>query len=168
VNRRLNPDLFGPNQTSPETEEYRYSAVVTRQLQSDLKTANKRISHLESLLEVVQSQMSTMSQNNDRRTEAFSKALSELERDFREQNLATRRSQKVIEDKFRDQRIRDGQIESMIDRFNSNLSHFENKLASLQKVISEKEMSLISYRRIIEQIVDEVEKLKRSGRSPHL
>ncbi len=163
MNRRLNPDLFGPSQSVMESEDSRYSAVATRQLQSELKTANKRISHLESLVEVLQTQMGVMSHNNERRTEAFSKALSELEKDFREQNLSQARALKMVEERFRDQKIKDGQMESIVDRFNTTLSQFENKLATLQKVLSEKEMTLLTYRRIIEQIVEEVEKLKRSN-----
>lgn len=149
-------------------EEGRYSAVATRQLQADLKEANKKISHLESMIEVLQTQMSVLSTNNERRTEAFSKALSELEKDFREQHLIHARSQKIVEEKFRDQKIKDGQVESIIERFNTSLSHFENRLSSLQKVISEKEMTLLTYRRIIEQIVDEVEKLKRPSPTQYL
>ncbi len=161
MNRRLNPDLFGPSHSPVEAEEIRYSAVATRQVQTDLKTANKRISHLESLIEVLQTQIGVMSHNNERRTEAFSKALSDLEKDFREQNLEQTRVQRHIENRFRDQKMKDNQIESIVDRFNNNLSQFENKIATLQKVISEKEMTLLTYRRIIEQIVEEVEKLKR-------
>ncbi len=144
-----------------ETEEGNYSAVATRQLQAELKQSNKRISHLESLVEVLQSQMSAMTHNNERRTDAFSKALSELEKDFREQTLSQARAQKMVEERFRDQKIKDGQMESIVDRFNTSLSHFENKLSSLQKVLSEKEMTLLTYRKILEQIVEEVEKLKR-------
>ena len=166
MNRRLNPDLFGPSQTPIEADHESYSAVATRKLQSDLKAANKRISHLESLIEVMQSQMTSMSHNNERRTEAFSKALSEIEREFREQNLMQNRFQKSIADRFRDQKIKDGQVESIIERFNTTLTQFENKISSLQKVIAEKEMTLLTYRKIIEQIVEEVEKLKASPRTP--
>lgn len=168
MNRRLNPDLFGPTQGPHELEEANYSVVAARKLQSDLKATNKRLSHLESLVEVVQSQMSVMSQNNERRTEAFSKALSALEKDFREQSLMQTRAHKLVEDRFRDQRLKDGQMEAIIERYNSTIMQFENKLSTLQKVLSEKEMTLITYRRIIEQIVDEVEKLKASQHRPRL
>ena len=160
MNRRLNPDLFGPQGAPNETPDANYSAVASRKMEEELRETKKRVSHLESLLEVVQSQMSVMSNNNEQRTEAFSKALSELEKDFRESNLTQTRHMQHFEERFCDQKVKDGQMENMVDRFNTNLLQFENKVSTLQKVLSEKEMTLMSYRRIIEQIVDEVEKLK--------
>lgn len=144
--------------------------LAARKLESELKATKKRVSHLESLMEVIQTQMSAMSHNNERRSDAFSKALSEIEKDFREQALVQSRQQKHMEDRFRDQRIKDSQMEALVDRFNNSLSQFENKLNSLRKVISEKEMTLLTYRKIIEQIVEEVERMKaaESRRSPHL
>lgn len=169
MSRRLNPDLFGPNASTSQAPETSYSAVAARKTQEDLKETNKRLSHLESLVEVLQSQMTVMNNNAEQRTEVFSKALSEMEQSFRHEALSQERKSKHIEERFRDQKMKDSQMEAIVDRFNSSLVQFENKLAVLQKVISEKEMTLVSYRRIIEQIVDEVEKLKtRPAQRPHL
>ncbi len=162
MNRRLNPDIFGENSTTKESLETSYSAVAVRNLEAELKSAKKRISHLESLIEVIQSQMITNQSTTERRTEAFSKALSALEGDSREQALKHHRLKEQIGDRFRDQRMKDSQMENMIDRFNNSLAQFENKIATLQKVLSEKEMTLMTYRKIMERIVDEMEKLKKS------
>lgn len=162
MNRRLNPEIFGSQSGAGESKEASYSAVAVRNLEAELKKAQKRISHLESLMEVMQSQMVTHQSTSERRTDAFSKALSELEGEFREQSLKQNRLKEQINERFRDQRMKDSQMENMVDRFNNNLVQFENKLSTLQKVLSEKEMTLMTYRRIMEQIVDEVEKLKAS------
>lgn len=162
MNRRLNPDLFGPqNNHSESLESASYSAVATRKLETEVKESKKRISHLESLNEVLQNQISTMNQQNERRNEVFSKALSQLEKDFREESLVQKRRIEHFNERFRDQKMKDEQMESIIERYNTSLVQFENRLAVLQRVISEKEMTLTTYRRIIEQIVDEVEKLKK-------
>ncbi len=160
MHRRLNPDLFDPSSSSVESTESNYSVVASRKLESELKDTKKRVSHLESLIEVMQSQMAVMNRNGEQRTEVFSKALSGLEQEFREESLARSRQAKHVEERFRDQRMKDSQMEAIVDRFNSTLVQFENKLSVLQRVLSEKEMTLVTYRRIIEQIVDEVEKLK--------
>ena len=168
MNRRLNPDLFGPQGSTQSSPETSYSAVATRKMEAELQETKKRVSHLESLLEVVQSQMSAMSNNNEQRTDAFSKALSELERKMHEKDLTQSRHMQHFKERLRDQKMKDSQMESMVDRFNTNLLHFENKLSVLQKVLSEKEMTLMTYRRIMEQIVDEVEKLKtKSSQAVH-
>lgn len=136
------------------------SVMATRRLEKELHETKKKVSHLESLLEVIQVQVAKMNENGERRTDAFSKAISSLENDLRNQDLAQTKRLQKIESRLRNQHIVDGQVEALVDRFNMSLVQFENKLSSLQKVISEKEMTLISYRRVMEQIVDEVEKLK--------
>jgi hypothetical protein len=160
MNRRLNPELFSSNTEQSQSSNPSPSIASTRKLELELSESKKRISHLESLVEVIQLQMKAMNETGNKRTEAFSKALSSLEKDLREQDLVRGRKLQQLENRMRDQKIVDGQIESMVDRFNTSLSQFENKLSSLQKVISEKEMTLMSYRRVMEQIVDEVEKIK--------
>jgi chromosome segregation ATPase len=163
MNRRLNPDLFGP-QTMESRQETSYSAVAARKMENELKQAKKQISHLESLIEVVQSQMASLQQNTDRRSEAFSKAINELEKDFRQGILEQERKMRTVDERLRDQQIKDQQMEAMVERYNNNLVQFENRLAMVQKSLSEKEMSLMTYRQIIEKIIDEVEALKARNR----
>ena len=141
---------------------------MARKLESDIRAANKRLSSIESLLEVIESRMTLMASNDKRRAEAFSQALGELERDFREHKLSQSQSLEEMAEKFRDQKVKEGQIEMMVERFNNTLSQFENKLSVLQKVLSEKDLNLLSYRKIMEQIIDEVETLKFTHGQPTL
>ncbi len=164
MNRRLNPELFNPHQTPSEGSGPQSSVVLTRQLEQELKETKKRVSHLESLIEVVQSQLKALQVHSEKRTEGFAKAISSLEKEIRDQNLTQNRRFEQLISRQKDQRVVEGQMESMVERFNSNIMQFENKLAVLQKVISEKDMTLMSYRNILEQIVDEVEKLKNRNR----
>ena len=160
MNRRLNPELFNSHSASADVESPSYSAVATRKMEKELKETRKQVSHLESLLEVTQSQLRVVNENSDKRANVFSKAISDLEHEFREGELRQNRKMQYLESRLKDQQVVEGQVESMVERFNMSLVQFENKLATLQKVLSEKEMTLMTYRNIIEQIVDEVEKLK--------
>ncbi len=164
MNRRLNPELFNPHQSPSDNQAPQSSVVLTRQLEQELKETKKRVSHLESLLEVVQSQLKSLHTHSEKRTEGFAKAISSLEKEIRDQNLASNRRMEQLLSRQKDQLVVEGQMESMVDRFNTNIMQFENKIATLQKVISEKDMTLMSYRNILEQIVDEVEKLKNRNR----
>ncbi len=134
--------------------------VATRKLETDLKETKKKVSHLESMVEVLHSQMKHLNQGHEKRTDLFSKAISELEKELRDHQLIQNRNNQKIEEKIRQQQVSEGQVESMVDRFNTSLAQFENRLNTLQKALSEKQMTLMSYRGIIEQIVEEVEKLK--------
>ncbi|MEM7646972.1 MAG: hypothetical protein AAF203_08690 [Pseudomonadota bacterium] len=165
MNRRLNPELFN-NKGPSEPPVNDYSAVRFRDLEKELKSSKKRISHLESMIEVLQSQFSMLSENSDKRTDVFSKALSQLEGEIREQGLKNSKQFQRMESRLKDQGVVEGQIESLVERFNMNLMQFENKLASLKNVLSEKEMTLMTYRSVMEKIVDEVEKLKKQNRGP--
>lgn len=162
MSRRLNSQLFEEN-TSPQVEEAPgYSAIASEKVNLELRDIKKTVSHLESMVEVLQSRLGQISNNGDKRSEVFSKALSELEKTMKHQNSELLQKTDALEEHFVERKEIDHKIENMVDRFNTSLSHFENKLSSLQKVISEKEMALMSYRSIIEKIVDEVEKLKSS------
>ena len=55
-----------------------------------------------------------MNRNNEQRSDVFSKALSELEKEIREQNLIQGRRLKTFKEKFRDQVVKDGQMESTV------------------------------------------------------
>lgn len=160
MNRRLNPQLFEDNSSTEKVESPTYSAIASEKLNRDMGEMRKVVSHLESVVEVLQAQVSQISSISDKRTDAFSRALSEMETSVKEQNQDIRERNKIFEDQLNERRELDHKIEAMVDRFNMSLQQFENRIASLQKVISEKELAMMSYRNIIEQIVDEVEKLK--------
>lgn len=161
MNRRLNPELFHLNSNSEEVTPPGASMVATRKLETELKETKKKVSQLESMVEVLQSQMRNLNQSHEKRTDLFSKAISELEKELRDHQLIQNRNNQKMDEKIRQQRAGEGQVESMVDRFNTSLAQFENKLNTLQKALSEKQMTLMSYRGIIEQIVEEVEKLKK-------
>ena len=160
MNRRLNPQLFEDNSPTEKVEAPTYSAVASEKLNKDISEMRKVISHLESVVEVLQSQVSQVSKISDKRTEAFSKALSDMEISMKGQSRELQEKNQAFEMQLNERRELDQKIENMVDRFNMSLQQFENRLATLQKVISDKEMAMMSYRNIIEQIVDEVEKLK--------
>jgi chromosome segregation ATPase len=162
LNRRLNPQLFEDNSPAPAEEAPTYSAVAAQKMGEEFKEIKKSVSHLESVVEVLQAQVGQLSKNSDKRSEVFSTALNEIEKAMAEQTDQLSQKSQRLEEQLKDREQVDTKIENMVDRFNMSLQQFENKLSSLQKVISEKEMALMSYRKIIEQIVDEVEKLKAS------
>lgn len=160
MDRRLNPDLFDFIEKQPKVELNPSNGLVLRQLQEKLKETNKKLSTIESLVEVIQSRVKIMGENETKRTKAFSKAIADLEKNFQEESLEKKRKLEEINCRLSENEDIAEQIESLVERFNNNISQFENKMAALRSVISEKEMKLMSYREIIEQLVQDVEKLK--------
>lgn len=166
MNRRLNPELFNTSAEPRPPGPSPTSMLATQKVQKDLVGLRKQVSHLESLLEVQQSQIERINEGHEKRVDVISRAIGSLEKDFREQSLLQSRQIQKLEAQIRDSRVVEGQVESLVERFNTNLSQFENRLSALKKILSEKDMTLMSYRRVIEQIVDEVEKLKKTSNRP--
>ena len=160
MNRRLNPDLFDPLEKKPEVELNPSSGLLLRQLQEKLEKTGKKLSTVETLVELLQSRIKIMDENEAKKTEAFSKAITDLEKNFQEESLQQKRELQEINHRLRNKEEVAEQIESLVGRFNNNLSQFENKMAALRSMVSEREMNLMSYREIIEQLVQDVEKLK--------
>ncbi len=160
MNRRLNPELFNPVEKGPEKELIPSNELALRQLQKEVQQTGKKLSTAESLAELLQSQIKTMSENENKRAEAFSKAIADIEKTVQQQSLEQKRLLERLNHGLKERHDVDEQIQSLIERFNGNISQFENKLAALKSTVSEKEMNLMSYREIIEQLVHDVEKLK--------
>ena len=160
MSRRLNPELFNTAEKGSEMIPPPLTGITLRQLQKELKQTQKKLSTVESLVELLQTQLKTMGENGDKKTEAFSKAITDLEKNFQEESLTQKHRSQQVTNRLKEREIADEQIQSLIERFNNNIAQFENKLAALKNTLSEKQMNLISYREIIEQLVHDVEKLK--------
>ena len=69
MNRRLNPELFNSPSDSFEAPSSNSSAVATRKLEKELRETRKQVSHLESMMEVLQSQMISVNETGEKRTQ---------------------------------------------------------------------------------------------------
>ena len=162
MHRRLNPQIFEESGQSLPAEEPSFSAVSQKRLETEVVGLKKTVSHLESQVEVLRGQVAQLSNNSEQKLDTLSKALAEIEKESRDQDLHISQELRQLENRVSERRVIDGKIESMVDRYNMSLQQFENRLSSLQKVISEKEMTLMKYNSAIQQIFKEIEKLKKT------
>lgn len=161
MHRRLNPQIFEEGAGPLPAEEPSYSAVSQKRLEKEVIGLKKTVSRLESQTEVLRGQVSQLANNSEQKLDTLSRALAEIEKESREKDLHLSQEIRHMEARVTERRVIDGKIESMVDRYNTGLQQFENRLTSLQKVISEKEMTLMKYNSAIEQIFRELEKLKQ-------
>ena len=160
MQRRLNPQLFDENADSGVEESSHFSVIANKKMEEEILGANKSISRLESQVEVLRSQLSQTLTRYDKKLDSQSKALVQLENRHRETNLQLTQKTRMLEEQMRERKLIDNKIEVMVDRYNTSLQQFENRLAALQKVISEKEMTLLKYNSALELIFAEIEKMK--------
>ena len=162
MHRRLNPQIFEEGAGSLPAEEPSFSAVTQKRLENEVFGLKKTVSQPESQVEVLRGQVSQLANNSEQKVDTLSRALAEIEKESRDQDLHLSQELRQLEERVTERRVIDGKIENMVDRYNTSLQQFENRLTSLQKVISEKEMTLMKYNSAIEQIFKELEKLKKS------
>ena len=159
--RQLNPEVFNPAGKNLESTQPSSSVqIFLRELQKELKQNKKQISELESMVELFQNQIKTLAENEEKKTSAFSKAITELEESFNKEKLSKEEKLKQINLRLKDRELVNEQIQTLVERFNTNISQFENQLTSLKNTLSEKHISLMNFREIIDQLVNDVEKLK--------
>ena len=160
MQRRLNANLFDQELTQPIEERPQFSAVAHQKMNEEMEALRKKVSSLESQVEVLRGQLSQKSSQYEQKFDRLSRAMTQLEQQDRQANLALSRKVRALEEAMGERKVIDGKIENMVDRYNMSLQNFENRLTSLQKVISDKELTLMKYQAVIEQIYKEVEKLK--------
>ena len=160
MQRRLNANLFDQELTQPIEERPQFSAVAYQKMNEEMEALRKKVSSLESQVEVLRGQLSQKSSQYEQKFDRLSRAMTQLEQQDRQANLALSRKVRALEEAMGERKVIDGKIENMVDRYNMSLQNFENRLTSLQKVISDKELTLMKYQAVIEQIYKEVEKLK--------
>jgi len=160
VHRRLNPQLFDDAGTQQVGEKPHFSAVASKKMEEEMNLLKKSVSRLESQVEVLRGQLAQVGDRTEKRNDRISKAMTHLEQQDRQSNLELLQKVRRLDEQMKERKIIDGKIGHMVDRYNMSLQQFENRLSSLQRVISEKEMTLMKYHSAIEQIFKEIDKMK--------
>lgn len=164
MSRRLNPELFETQGGGALNQSSSSSVPPLSQFKTDkeIQGLKKLVSRLETEVEVLQSRMGQSLSKNESRTDRLSQAITQVEQQDRQSNLELVRKIRSLEGRLQEQAVMEGQVQNLVDRFNTNLQHFENRLSTLQKIIAEKEMTLLQYRSALDKLFAEIEKLKQN------
>jgi len=160
VSRRLNPELFESQGGEQLKQSSSMPSLSQFKTDKDVQGLKKSVSKIETEVEVLQSRMTQSLSQVETRTDRLSKAITQIEQQDRQGNLELVQKIRSLEARLQEQVVMDGKVQNLVDRFNTNLQYFENKLSSLQKVIADKEMTLLQYRTALDTLFKEIEKLK--------
>ena len=164
THRELNPALFGEQQvvTDPlATIDARYSAaslmgagghdqsrsvpyppVDYRALEGDLKALRHALVQMDKRTETLAFKMEELARSVHTRMERFGQKLKSFEEaQSVSQNESAKRFAAVVA-KVNERKATDAKIQDMIDRHNTIVRNFENRLHSMQRLISEQQMTL--------------------------
>lgn len=159
--KQLNPELFGDfpgNKTRMIDAPAANQAMVTEQRVTDLKMHLAKLT--ESFSRVV-GQMNEFMKNTQGKFETVQQEMHKLEQNDHLINMETAHKFNQIHNKLADRHQMDMKIQEMIDRHNSILKSYEVRMNQMQKMMAEKDATLISAQGALNEAKMEIMKLKR-------
>lgn len=177
--RELNPFLFGtptssdlhpvdPNKPAAGIMGKGPEAAQAKapHLPGDIKALEHQVNSLrvafiqaEKRSESILAKMEDLSRTVHGRLERFSQALIRMEEIQNNQKQENQGKFAQIAAKVNERKVSDSKVQELIDRHNTVIRNFENRLLSLQRVVSEQEMALHNAQAALEEA--RIELLKR-------
>jgi hypothetical protein len=145
------PDL--PNRANP------YPPVDFRALEGQVKMMRSAILQLEKRTETIAFKMEELARSVHGRLERFGQTLTSFS-EAQNKNAAesAQRFANVVA-KVNERKVTDMKIQDMMDRHNTIVRNFENRLTSLQRLVNEQEMSLHNAQAALEESRAEIARL---------
>ncbi|RYZ75470.1 MAG: hypothetical protein EOP05_07740 [Proteobacteria bacterium] len=182
--RELNPQLFGaPTQSvepgklaadprvpvssvmgSPAEEPNRrvpYAPVDVKALEANLANLRGSVLGMEKRTETLAFKMEELARTVHARLERFSQAIVRVEDSQNKSHQESAQKFAMVAAKVNERKISDMKIQELVDRHNSIIRNFENRLLSMQRLVSEQEMSLHNAQAALDEARNEISRLKR-------
>ena len=180
MHRELNPNLFG-NQNpvekiatsadlsnslgrgpgQPSAKGVPYPPNELKGLEHQIATLKMELARSDRRAEAMATKVEELGKLVHGRLERFSQAIVRAEEIHSQAHQETTGKLAQINAKVNERRVTDGKIQELIDRHNTIIRNFENRLHSLQRVVSEQEMALHNSQAALEEARAEIAKLRR-------
>ncbi len=144
MQREINPQLFHqPNNEAGQSGALTpTSKLIPQRIESDLKELSAQVHQLR-----MQNQML------ERKVEQLT---------LQNQDLSTKHA--IVASKVNERKVADTKIHDLIDRHNTLIMNFENRMTHMSRIINEQEMKLYNATATLEEARREISRL-RGGRS---
>lgn len=126
--------------------------LEAQKLTEEMKEIKGRQRSYENQIEVFKNQMTDFVRSVDQRFDRVSQALSRIEKAMHQQGRDGEERIKTLREKLNNQNLEDAKVESLIERQNVVIRNFENRLTSMQKIISDKEALLLKYHEVLRRL----------------
>jgi chromosome segregation ATPase len=130
-------------------------------LEHQVATLKMELSRADRRAEAMATKLDELGKLVHGRLERFSQAIVRAEEIHSQAQQDTTSKLAQINGKVNERRVTDGKIQELIDRHNTIIRNFENRLHSLQRVVSEQEMALHNSQAALEEARAEISKLRR-------
>lgn len=179
--RGLNPSLFGTPTSEPQGSEIPrgpasqmmgapaqeprravpYPPIDIKGIESQILSLKTAISQMEKRTETIAFKMEELARNVHTRLERFSQAILRFEDAQGKSNAETSQRLATVFAKVNERKISDTKIQELVDRHNTIVRNFENRMLNMQRLVSEQEMSLHNAQAALEEARNEIARLKR-------
>lgn len=179
MHRELNPELFGVkspgdsnlslNQPSSQDLGVQTShgnkvppavAAELRTLEAMIQQLKIQLQNSEKRNEILAAQFQELIRATTGRFEKTTQAVARVESACNQQIQELNAKYSGISSKVNERKVQDTKIQEMIDRHNSIVRTFENRLTHMQRVISEQEMQLHNSQATLEEARHDLARLK--------
>ncbi|MCB0422354.1 MAG: hypothetical protein KDD61_15250 [Bdellovibrionales bacterium] len=180
MSRELNGTLFGnvpsltsanemgvhpvsapkPSDSSKSIESAQKELVV-KELIEEIRALKRKVYDLENRTTASESRLHSLATASKSHMERVQGAIHRLDGALKNsvQELTSKFS--LLSGKFTEQRVSDTKIQALIDRHNSVIQSFEQRVTQLQKVISEQELKILNYHSTLEEMRRELQRGRR-------
>lgn len=183
MQRDLNPQLFGSQGTQidssrlaadprvpasslmggpeePAARRVPYPPIDVKSM--ELATANLKgaMIQMERRTETIAFKMEELAKTVHQRLERFSQAIVRVEDSLTKTHQDNAQKFATVATKVNERKIGDMKLQELMDRHNSIIRNFENRMLSLQRLTSEQEMSLHNAQAALDEARSEIARLK--------
>ena len=179
MHRELDPSLFkspedqktsenniqGQKTSSPMSHQWSENSMGFQQLEinelkQQLKLSQKRQDALDEKISKLSSQSFEAIKTNFHKLERLSKEFARIDEFQKKLYEEFHKNFASMNSKINEKRMNDSKVEELLDRQNMVIRNFENRLASLQRILSEKEGQLMNYANLLRDAQREMDRLK--------
>jgi hypothetical protein len=129
-----------------------YPPLDVKNLEHQIATLKVALIQMEKRSEAMNSKVEEMAYSVHARMERFAQSIHRIEQTQNQQNQDTTAKFVQVATKVNERRVSDGKIHELIDRHNTIVRNFENRLLSLQRVITEQEMALHNAQAALDEV----------------
>ena len=186
MQRELNPQLFGSStpvekigqpvdpqqpaagimgrgydQNQAAGRQVPYPSIDVKALEHHINTLRVALIQMEKKTDLTNSKLEDLARNTHARLERFGLAILKVEESQSRSHQESMAKFAQISGRVNEGRITDSKVQELMDRHNQIIRNFENRLLSLQRLVSEQEMTLHNSQASLEEARNEIARLKR-------
>lgn len=141
------PPVHNPS----HTRQVPYPPVDLKTLEHQIATMKLALMQMDKRTESLHSRLEDLARNTYGRLDRFAQALQRLEEIGTHRDQDNQAKFANVFAKVNERKVSDSKVQELVDRHNTIIRNFENRLLSLQRVISEQEMALHNAQAALEE-----------------